>query len=201
MKMTENYNPVFISLGGSGGNIMEDFDTDLFPIDHQLHINTDRNSQRQRKGTQLLIGEKSIKGLSCSRLPALGKQAIDESLITILTKLINKTDVFIIAGLGGGTGSAAPHLAKLLIQYGKKVHLILSVLDLDSESKLTHQNVEHAISDAKKLEPKLSRLLIMKLDWSRIDKRANFSECLFQFHQEIAQETVADKKRHLQSMI
>lgn len=193
MKMTEKYNPVFISLGGSGGNILEDFDTDLFPLDHQLHINTDRNSLRQRKGTQFIIGEKCIKGLSCSRLPALGKQAIDESLITILTKLINKTDVFIIAGLGGGTGSAAPHLAKLLIQSGKKVHLILSVLGLDSESKLTQQNVENAISDANKIEPKLARLIIMKQDWNRFDKSAIFNDCLFQFHQEIAKEVEIQK--------
>lgn len=90
---------------------MEDFDTDLFPLDHQLHLNTDRDSLRLRKGSAFLIGEDCTKGLSCSRLPALGKKAIDESLMSILTKLVDKTDVFIIAGLGGGTGSAAPYLA------------------------------------------------------------------------------------------
>ena len=195
MKITDKCNPVFISLGGSGGKIMEDLDTDLFPLDYQLHINTDRNSLRQRNVTRFIIGEKCIQGNSCSRSPTLGKQAIDESIITILTKLINTTDVFIIAGLGGGTGSAAPHLAKLLIQNGKKVHLILSVLGLDSESNLTHQNVENAISEANEIEPELARLLIMKQDWSRFDKITNFDECLFHFHQEIAEAIVINKDR------
>lgn len=186
MKYFEENSSVYISLGGAGANIMRDFNTHHFPSHQQLYVNTDRRALYEHKGANLLIGEGCAKGRSCLRDSELGKQSIDESILQILAEIKNAKNIFIIAGAGGGTGSASPHLAKLLSNNGKKVFLIISLLNLDCESSWTHMNVERTVCEAKKLEPAFEKLLILKQDWSLTDRKAPLTECLLEFHHEIS---------------
>ena len=180
--------PAYLALGGAGSEILSDFDEGFFASEQQLFINTDRRSLKKIKKKSLLIGEKCCKGLSAGRCLIFGKNAIDETYRKILYRLKDHTVVFIIAGLGGGTGSAAPHLAGKLIRSGKRVHLILSILGLSGESERVGFLTDDALADAEIIKPKLSSFLVINKEWSRADRRSTVRDIFSQFHSDIAKQ-------------
>lgn len=110
-------------VGGCGGNMS----TWLFNKGINgatiYSINTDALHLSVTKADEkLLIGKELTRGLGAGGKPQIGREAAKEALVEI-KKLVSDADmVFVIAGMGGGTGTgAAPVIAQLAKETGAVV--------------------------------------------------------------------------------
>ena len=97
-----------LGIGGAGCNTINA----LLPAWYEqvacVAINTDLKALETSKAPyKVQIGVKSTKGLGSGANPELGKRAAEEDLPEILELVKNSDIVFLIGGLGGGTGSGA----------------------------------------------------------------------------------------------
>ncbi len=81
-----------------------------------LHLSVTKADEK------ILIGKELTRGLGCGGVPRKGREAAKEALVDI-KKIISGADmVFVIAGMGGGTGTgAAPVVAQLAKETGAVV--------------------------------------------------------------------------------
>jgi len=109
-----------IGIGGAGNNTV----TRLMEMNVSgaecIAINTDAlHLNASRANRKLLIGERLTKGIGVGGDPKLGRAAIEESRKQVEELLANVDIAFIMAGLGGGTGTgAAPIIAEIARRKG-----------------------------------------------------------------------------------
>lgn len=109
-----------LGIGGAGGNTVNSaVDSDLHGVTYVV-ANSDVQSLRQSKAyNKVQLGLKATKGLGCGANPEIGRKATEEDLDTIMEYLRDADIVFIVAGMGGGTGSGgAPVVARALKELG-----------------------------------------------------------------------------------
>jgi len=97
-------------------------------------VNTDALHLSVTKADEkILIGKELTRGLGCGGDPQRGREAAKESLVD-LKKAISSADmVFVIAGLGGGTGSGA---ASVIAQLAKETGaVVIGVVTMPFESE------------------------------------------------------------------
>lgn len=105
-----------LGVGGGGCNTINA----LLPFWHEavscVAVNTDLKALETSKAMhKIQIGVKSTKGLGSGANPDLGKRAAEEDLPEVMEIIKNSDIVFLIGGLGGGTGSGAlPVIARAL---------------------------------------------------------------------------------------
>jgi len=97
-----------IGLGGAGCNIVSWIKQRGVVGGRLLALNTDANHLSICKADKrILIGEKTTHGLGCGGYPQKGELALRESYEEIMKEIAGSSIVFILAGLGGGTGTGA----------------------------------------------------------------------------------------------
>lgn len=105
-----------IGVGGAGGNTVNSIIESGHLNLECLVANTDAQaleSSKARKKVQ--IGVKSTKGLGAGTNPDIGKRAAEEDIDKVMEALGDADIVFLVAGMGGGTGSGAvPVIARAL---------------------------------------------------------------------------------------
>ncbi len=104
-----------IGAGGMGNNAISRLhDLGIQGAD-TVSVNTDKQHLLSVKADRkILIGKDVTKGLGAGGYPAVGKQAAEESLNEIKDVLSATDLVFVIAGMGGGTGTgSAPVVSKI----------------------------------------------------------------------------------------
>lgn len=109
-----------IGIGGAGCNTVNSMiDSDLENISY-IVANSDMQSLRQNKAhDKIQLGIKTTKGLGCGANPEVGRRATEEDLERIMEFIGDADIVFLVAGMGGGTGSGgAPVVAKALKDRG-----------------------------------------------------------------------------------
>lgn len=109
-----------IGVGGGGGNAVNRMVAmDVKNVEF-IAINTDEHVLRLSKASQKIqIGEKLTKGKGAGSMPAIGKEAAEESKDEIAALLKDTDMVFVTAGMGGGTGTgAAPVVAGIAKEMG-----------------------------------------------------------------------------------
>lgn len=112
-------------------------------------INTDAKALKRLNNltNQIVIGKDLLKGLGAGANPIIGKQAAIESEADIRKILTNTpTDIlFIIAGMGKGTGSgASPEIARIAKELGIMTIGIINFPSLKAEGNMVLQNAhEH----------------------------------------------------------
>ena len=110
-------------------------------------VNTDALHLSIAKGDEkILIGKELTRGLGCGGYPQKGREAAKESL-TELKKATGSADmVFVLAGLGGGTGSGAvPVVAQLAKESGS---VVIGVVTMPFEcEKARHEKAEFALQE------------------------------------------------------
>ncbi len=114
----KNINIKVIGIGGAGGNIVSRMKEKKIEGVEFVSLNTDLQSLKLTKADiKLQLGSNCCRGLGAGMDPEKGREAALESLEEI-EKIIENTDlVFLVCGLGGGTGSGAtPVVANLLRQ-------------------------------------------------------------------------------------
>jgi cell division protein FtsZ len=112
-----------VGVGGAGGNAVDRLKIESLESLHLAVLNTDRqalsSSPVQEK---VLLGASVTRGLGAGGDPDLGRQAADSDQEKI-TEVIKDCDlVFLMAGMGGGTGSGAmPTVAEIASKSGALV--------------------------------------------------------------------------------
>ncbi|MBU2053125.1 MAG: cell division protein FtsZ [Nanoarchaeota archaeon] len=123
-----------IGVGGCGGNMT----TWLFNKGIQgatiYAANTDALHLSVTKADEkILIGKELTKGLGAGGRPMRGKEAAKEAIVDIKKAISGADMIFVLAGLGGGTGTgAAPVIAQLAKETGA---VVISVVTMPFESE------------------------------------------------------------------
>jgi len=123
-------------VGGAGNNINEKFHLRKIPSVKTVNLNTDAVQLKKRHVDRRKLLAKSLTcGRGAGGDPSVGRQAAEHDADTLMA-LMKKDDlIFIIAGMGGGTGTgAAPVLARIAHHAGARV-VGVAVLPLEAESK------------------------------------------------------------------
>jgi len=109
-----------VGIGGAGGNTVNSMiSANLENVDFVV-ANSDMQALRQSKAhCKIQLGVKATKGLGCGANPEVGRRATEEDLERIMEQIGDADIVFLVAGMGGGTGSGgAPVVAKALKDRG-----------------------------------------------------------------------------------
>ena len=109
-----------IGVGCSGGNAVNRMlDSNIRGVEF-ITVNCDRQAlMKSNAKTKVIIGERITNGHGAGSKPEVGKQAAEENLDDLKQILFGANIVFIVAGMGGGTGTgAAPVVAKLAKDMG-----------------------------------------------------------------------------------
>ena len=97
-----------VGLGGAGCNITTWIAQKGITGGRIIAANTDVNHLYVQKADKvILLGEKLCKGHGCGGYPEMGAQATKENLTELKAELEGSNLVFLLAGLGGGTGTGA----------------------------------------------------------------------------------------------
>ncbi len=92
-----------------------------------LHLSVTKADEK------ILIGKELTRGLGCGGMPQKGREAAKEAIVEI-KKAVNGADmVFVLAGMGGGTGTgSAPVVAQLAKETGA---VVIGVVTMPFESE------------------------------------------------------------------
>ena len=109
-----------IGVGGAGGNAVQHMieagltDTEFYAV------NTDQQVLNNCNGaTPVQIGINTTQGLGCGANPEIGRRAAEEDREKLQNIVADADIVFIVAGMGGGTGAgASPLIASLAREQG-----------------------------------------------------------------------------------
>jgi cell division protein FtsZ len=106
-----------VGIGGAGCNIITWVKQEGVTGGRLISVNTDAThlaiSEADRR---ILIGEKTCHGLGCGGYPKVGEQAMAESIEDVYNEISNSNILFIVAGLGGGTGTGG------IVQLARELH-------------------------------------------------------------------------------
>ncbi|MGQ9582706.1 MAG: cell division protein FtsZ [Thermoplasmatota archaeon] len=114
-----------MGVGGAGCNIVDSM------LDHMdaglrhvelIAVNTDARSLYGLRCRRVLIGKDITHGRGASSLPAIGEEAVKADMPKVMEALRGTDVLFLICGLGGGTGTgASPVIAGLAREAGALV--------------------------------------------------------------------------------
>lgn len=112
-----------VGVGGAGNNATDRLKLNNLSSVHLININTDKKTlSASPVSEKLMIGKGVTSGLSCGGELELGQKAAESDQEAISQKIAGADLVFLLAGLGGGTGSgASPVVAKCAQEQGALV--------------------------------------------------------------------------------
>jgi cell division protein FtsZ len=137
---------VAVGLGGAGCNVLSWVKERGLTGGKLVSVNTDATHLRISKADKrILIGEKLTKGLGCGGYPELGERALHESADDIIKEISEANIMFLVAGLGGGTGSGAitalaEELRKRFVESAIP-HLIVGVVTLPFDVETARMSI------------------------------------------------------------
>ncbi len=136
---------VVVGLGGAGCNIITYLSQKSIAGAKTIAANTDiTHLVLQRADKLLLMGKERCRGKGCGGFPEVGAECARESLKDIKKEIKGNNIVFIVAGLGGGTGTgSAPVVAEIARSFGA---LTIACLTMPFEIEaLRRENAKKAI--------------------------------------------------------
>ena len=107
-------------VGDAGGNVIKRMMAADWKEVEFYAVNTDVEALRTcESATQIQIGTDTTQGFSADANPEIGRSAAEENLGTLDAALTDARLVFVVAGMGGGTGTGAtPVIASLAREHG-----------------------------------------------------------------------------------
>ena len=139
-----------IGVGGAGCNTVGELNGEQFQNVRFAVLNTDAAALgRSPVESKLMIGSKSTRGLGAGGDPDRGRAAATEDAEKIRALCEGAGVVFVIAGLGGGTGTgAAPVVARLAKEAGALV-LGIVILPFDCEGARRQRQAQLGFEELK----------------------------------------------------
>jgi cell division protein FtsZ len=112
-----------IGLGGAGANAVDRLKMENLDRLQMVVINTDAQALAASPvQDKVLIGASVTRGLGAGADPDIGRQAVESDREKIAAVVKDCDLVFLLAGMGGGTGSgAAPTVAEIAAEHGAMV--------------------------------------------------------------------------------
>jgi cell division protein FtsZ len=99
---------VAVGLGGGGCNVISWIKEKGISGGKLVAVNTDATHLKIVKADKrILIGEKLTRGLGSGGYPEVGEKALYESANEVVYELTKSNIIFMVAGLGGGTGTGS----------------------------------------------------------------------------------------------
>lgn len=137
---------VAVGLGGAGCNVMSWVKERGITGGKLVSVNTDANHLKISKADRrILIGANLTKGLGAGGYPELGEKALLENADEVTKEVSQANIIFLVAGLGGGTGTGATiALAEELhkrFSGGTAPHLIVGVVTLPFDVETARMEV------------------------------------------------------------
>jgi cell division protein FtsZ len=152
-----------IGVGGGGGNAVNYMHKQGVHGVSFVVCNTDvQDLQKSPIEYKIQLGKQLTEGTGAGSEPEQGRQAAQESIgdITAMLNPVNTKMVFIVAGMGGGTGTgAAPVIAKRAKEAG-----ILTVAVVTIPYEYEGKRSKVALAGIEALKPCVDAILIIKND-------------------------------------
>lgn len=151
------FNIKVIGIGGAGCNIIKNI-AQKHPIVKKsaslYAFNTDKNSLKLLFGANIeniyLLDKENLSGYGSGGDPIIGQNAIKHDSEAIKEELKDTDILFIIAGMGKGTGSGgAPELAKIAKELGILTVGIITMPSLVCEGNHVYNNAYNALTKLK----------------------------------------------------
>ena len=106
-----------IGVGSAGGNAVKRMIEDGLTDIKFYAVNTDQQAlDKHPEATPVQIGANTTQGLGCGANPEIGRRAAEEDRETLNAIVADADIVFVVAGMGGGTGAGASPLIASLAQ-------------------------------------------------------------------------------------
>ena len=140
-----------LGIGGAGCNAARHFSRLNLPDVPCALLNTDAAALAQAASeSKVLLGFKSMRGLGAGGDPERGRQAAEEDRDQIRAVCEGADLIFLIAGLGGGTGTGAgPVVARIARECGALV-LGMVVLPFECEGNRRQRQAQMGLQEFKK---------------------------------------------------
>lgn len=140
-----------LGIGGAGCNAARHFAALNLPDVPCVLLNTDAAALAQATSeTKVLLGFKSMRGLGAGGDPERGRQAAEEDRDQVRAICEGADLIFLIAGLGGGTGTGAgPVVARIAKEAGALV-LGMVVLPFECEGSRRQRQAQMGLQEFKK---------------------------------------------------
>lgn len=158
-----------VGVGGGGGNVVTYMAESKLPGVQLIATNTDIQDLAAipEPVRKLPLGTSRRRGLGAGMNPAIGEAAAKESITEIEDILDNANLVFIVASLGGGTGSGAAPIIAQVAREKDALTIAIVTLPLMEEQAARKRNAElcvkqlHSIADSVVCIPndKLSKVI------------------------------------------
>lgn len=142
---------VIIGVGGGGGNAVNTMIGHGIDKVKYIAANTDYQAlQASKSSIKLQLGLKLTRGLGAGAIPEVGQKAAEESYEDIKKELMGADMVFVVAGMGGGTGTgAAPVVASIAKELGAlTIGVVTTPFRIEGKTKL--QNALKGLENLKK---------------------------------------------------
>ena len=135
-------------VGDAGGNVVKQMIASGFKGVEFYAVNTDVEALRTCDGaTQVQIGAETTQGLGADANPEIGRRAAEEDLETLNAVVADARMVFVIAGMGGGTGTgAAPLIASIARDHGA-LTIGVATRPFDSEGQRRAEQAEYGLQE------------------------------------------------------
>jgi cell division protein FtsZ len=145
------YKIKIIGVGGGGGNMINTMLKNRLPGVSFVAINTDRQALLSSYApTKIQIGRNITKGLGSGGNPSIGKKALEETQENVKEVLKDMDVLFIVCGMGGGTGTgASPEVAKMAKERGSFIIGVVT-FPFKFEGKVRTIQAEQGIRELKK---------------------------------------------------
>jgi cell division protein FtsZ len=176
-----------LGVGGAGSNAVNHLAREALPGVDFAVLNTDAAALAQSPvPSKLILGSKSSRGLGAGGDPERGRQSAEEDLETIRSLCQGSDIVFVVAGLGGGTGTGAgPVVARVAKECGALV-LSIVMLPFDCEGQRRQRQAQfglHVLKQASDGVISLPNQLVFKL----IDEKTSLIEAFAITNELVAQ--------------
>ena len=137
---------VAVGLGGAGCNVITWVKEKGIAGGKLVAVNTDANHLRiSRADKRILIGEKLTRGLGSGGYPDLGEKALYETSKDVINEIAHANIIFLVAGLGGGTGTGAiiglAEMLKNKFSGSGLPHLVVGVVTLPFDVETARMEV------------------------------------------------------------
>lgn len=140
-----------VGVGGAGANTIRWLADQGIGGVELVVLETDaRNLLSSNVVRSILVGEKTLHGGGAASIPRSGEEAARESAKEIKSLVDDADIVFILAGLGGGTGSgAAPMVAQAAHEAGALTFGIVT-LPFSAEGDVRRENAYYGLDEMRK---------------------------------------------------
>ena len=151
-----------IGVGNGGSNAVSHMHKEQLPASEYWVVNTDaQHLFRCDVPNRIAIGSNLARGLGVHANPGLGRQAAEESRTEIAQAVEGADLVFIVAGMGGGTGTgASPVVAQIAKESGALTVGVVS-RPFQFEANTRRKNAEEGIA---KLKDHVDTLIVIPND-------------------------------------